>query len=123
MFLFCYFHPYRSIFVLFWCLIYLFSIFEQKQSSCTISHCDYVLTKRHVTYYDDEQFKKNEKITTESDDSLPSTPSLSLQLYRINQDKSKPQNIYKLQLRMLCLSLGANNDDPGKKSRIELKPN
>ena len=62
-------------------------------------------------------------LTTESDDSRPSTPSLSLQLYWINQDKFNPKTFTKLRLMMLCWSLGENNDDPGKKSRIELKFN
>ena len=44
------------------------------------------------------------KITTEWQ---PSTPSLSLQLYRINQDKSKPQNIYKTTIKDGLLKFGS----------------
>ena len=46
----------------------------------------------------------------------PSTLSISLQLYQMNQDKYKPQNIYKTTINDDLLEF-----DPGKKSRIELK--
>ena len=36
----------------------------------------------------------------------PLTSSLSLQLYRINQDKSKPQNIYKTTIKDALLKFG-----------------